>query len=70
MLEYLCLITTLPALGFMNFCLVLGFANFICITGLYLHCFDYLEGGINYISSKLSDVSKLLVKRVAIDKVM
>lgn len=62
--------TTLPALSFISFCLVLFLANFICITSLYLHCSDYLEGSISSISSKLSDVSNLLGKCVAIEEVV
>lgn len=70
MLEYLCLVATLPALGFIVFCLVLFFANFVYVDGLYLHCFDYLGSGIRYISGKFSDLFKWLVKGVAVDKVV
>lgn len=37
---------------------------------VYLPCFHYLGGGIRYISSKFNDMSKLLAKGVAIDKVV
>lgn len=39
-------------------------------AGLYLHCFDYAEGGMSYLGSKLSDVPKLLVKCVTVEEVV
>lgn len=70
MFEYLCLVVILLVLGFIVFCLVLFFVNFVYVDGLYLYCFDYLGSGIRYISGKFSDLFKWLVKGVVVDKVV